>query len=56
MLCFVQKMKEASVAKDQKLKDIRLGKVVPNVLEEVSVPVIPKHYHSFVLSMKESKK
>ena len=35
---------------------IRLGKVVPNVLEVVKIPAIPKSYHAFVLSMKNPKK
>ena len=55
MLCFIQKMKEASVNEEQKLKDVRSGKVVPNVLEEANIPVIPKSYDAFVLSMKQSK-
>ena len=48
-------MKQVSIAEEQKLKDVRLGEVVPNVLEEVSAPVVPKSYHYFVLSMKQSK-
>ena len=56
MLCFIQKMKQSSVEEEQKLNDIRMGKVVPSVLQEVNVPVIPKSYCDFVVSMKQSKK
>ena len=53
MPCFIQKMKQASVEEEQKLIDIRMGKVVPKVLQEVNIPDIPSSYLSFV---EQSKK
>ena len=46
-------MKQVSIEEEQKLIDIRIGKIVPNVSQEVSIPVIPSSYLSFV---EQSKK
>ena len=55
MLCFAQKMKEASIVEEQKLREIRLGKVVPFFFEEINVPDVPGSHTLFADSMKRSK-
>ena len=56
MSYLIQKMKEVSVTEEKKLGDIRLGKVVPNILEEVNIPDVPGSCTMVVNSMKIYKK
>ena len=55
ILCFIRKIKDVSIAEEQKLKEIRMDKMVSKALEEVNIPVIPKSFHAFVLSNERLK-